>query len=258
VITSPANPLVKATAALHRRSERERTGLFLIEGTAEITRALQAGVRLERVLVAEGAELPDSTIYSWEEHAAVTHLSLAAFERIAYGRDGVAAVAVRPAFDLESMMPGYPALVLVVERIEKPGNLGAMLRTADATGASVLVADAATDLTNPNVVRASVGALFTVPVAQATAIETRSWLHNRGIAVAAATVTDGLPPWLIDLTGPIALVVGAEHTGLSKPWVEMAAHLVQIPMVGTVDSLNASTAAGVLLYEAVRQRRTGH
>lgn len=257
MITSPANPLVKATAALHRRSERERTGLFLIEGIAEITRALHSGVRLDRVLVEEGAELPASTIESWQKQAELTHLSPTAFARVAYGRDGVAAVAVRPAFDLESMAPSYPALVLVVERIEKPGNLGAMLRTADATGASLLVADAGTDLTNPNVVRASVGSLFTVPVAQATSVETRSWLHNRGIAVAAATVAEGVPPWRLDLTGPIALVVGAEHTGLSSPWLETATHLVQIPMVGTVDSLNASTAAGVLLYEAVRQRWSG-
>ncbi len=257
MITSPANPLVKATAALHRRSERERTGLFLVEGISEITRALRAGVKLDRVLIEEGADLAASTIDLWEEQAEVTVLAPAAFERIAYGRDGVAAVAVRPSFDLESISPSHPALILVVERVEKPGNLGAMLRTADATGAALLVADAATDLTNPNVVRASLGSLFTVPVAQATSVEVRSWLANRRVAVAAATVADGVPPWRIDLTGPVALVVGAEHTGLSSPWLETAAELVQIPMVGTVDSLNASTAAGVLLYEAVRQRWSG-
>lgn len=257
MITSPANPLVKATAALHRRSERERTGLFLVEGVAEITRALQAGIKLDRVLVEEQADLPASILDTWEQKAEVTRLSPAAFDRIAYGRDGVAAVAVRPAFDLESMAPSHPALMLVVERIEKPGNLGAMLRTADATGAALLVADAATDLTNPNVVRASMGSLFTVPVAQATSVETRSWLQSHAIAVAAATVGEGVPPWKVDLTGPIAMVVGAEHSGLSSPWLEAAMHLVQIPMVGTVDSLNASTAAGMLLYEAVRQRSAG-
>jgi RNA methyltransferase, TrmH family len=141
MITSPANPLVKAAAALHRRSEREQTGLFLIEGATEVTRALEAKVALERIFLEEGADLTESTVTRWERSAAVSRLSSSAFAKIAYGRDGVVAVANRPAFDLPSFTVEDPALILVAEGVEKPGNLGAMIRTADAAGAAILVAD---------------------------------------------------------------------------------------------------------------------
>jgi len=257
MITSPANPLVKAAAALHRRSEREQTGLFLIEGEAEVTQALGAGLTLERILIEQGADLPVSTLTMWEKEVTITHLSSSAFAKIAYGRDGVAAVAVRPAFDLEALSVDDPALVLVVEAIEKPGNLGAMIRTADAAGAAILVADPVTDLTNPNVVRASLGSLFSARIAQDTSGGCLVWLAHRGIAVVAATVDEGVPPWQPDLTKPVAITVGAEHSGLSSSFLREPGHRVRIPMKGTVDSLNASTAAAVLLYEAVRQRSAG-
>ncbi|MEX2625153.1 MAG: TrmH family RNA methyltransferase [Acidimicrobiia bacterium] len=253
MITSPANARVKAAAALRNRSERERSGLFLIEGHREIDRAIQAGIIIEHLFILEGVEKPAWTVSGMAELV----LGPVAFAKIAYGRDGVVAVARRPTFDLESFNPAAPQLVLVTESIEKPGNLGAMLRSAAATGAALLVADAATDMTNPNVVRASVGSLFSVPVAQTTSGQAKSWLHNHDIVVAAAVAHDGVPPWSLDLTRPIALVIGSEHTGLSSTWLETAVSRIQIPMAGAVDSLNAATAAAILLFEAIRQRSAG-
>jgi TrmH family RNA methyltransferase len=254
MITSSANPLVKAAAALHRRSERERTDRFLIEGAAEINRALEARVVLERIFVEEGADLPEETVTAWERAAAVSRLSSAAFAKIAYGRDGVVAIAHRPAFDLATFVVEDPALILVAEGVEKPGNLGAMIRTADAAGAAILVADPVTDLTNPNVVRASLGSLFSTQIAQAPTIGCLAWLGSRNITLVAATVDEGGSPWVLDLTAPVALAVGSEHRGLSSAVLGKSAHRTQIPMRGAVDSLNASIAAAILLYEAVRQR----
>jgi TrmH family RNA methyltransferase len=257
MITSSANPLVKAAAALHRRSEREQTGLFLIEGAAEITRALGANVALERIFLEEGADQTEETLATWEKAASVSRLSSAAFAKIAYGRDGVVAIANRPAFDLPALAIEDPALILVAEGVEKPGNLGAMIRTADAAGAAILVADPVTDLTNPNVVRASLGSLFTTRIAQAPTVDCLAWLGSRNITVVAASVDDGASPWELDLRTPVAVAVGSEHRGLSSAVRAKAAHRTQIPMKGAVDSLNASTAAAILLYEAVRQRSPG-
>jgi TrmH family RNA methyltransferase len=257
MITSPANPLVKAAAALHRRSERERTGLFLIEGKAEMSRALEARVNVERIFLEEGTDLAEETVATWEKVGAVSWLSSVPFAKIAYGRDGVIAVARRPAFDLSVFRVRDPALILLAEGVEKPGNLGAMIRTADAAGAAILVADPVTDLTNPNVVRASMGSLFTAPVAQASTLDCLAWLSSRNIRVVAATVDEGVSPWELDLSTPVALAVGTEHTGLSPALVGQAGIRTRIPMMGTVDSLNASTAAAILLYEAVRQRSPG-
>jgi TrmH family RNA methyltransferase len=185
----------------------------------------------------------------------VLELGDAAFRKIAYRRhpDGVLAVVTTRSTTLDALdLPDRP-LVLVVEGIEKPGNLGAMLRTADGAGVdAVIVADPATDAYNPNVVRASQGAVFTVPLAVATADTGAAWLAGRGIRVVAASPDATTPPWQVDLTGPLAAVVGSEHAGLSSVW--NGADGVGIPMRGTADSLNAATAAAVLLYEAVRQR----
>ena len=257
MITSSANPLVKAAAALHRRTEREQTGLFLIEGAAEINRALEAKVVIERIFLEQGADLAEETLTAWESTEAVSRLSAAAFAKIAYGRDGVVAVASKPAFELDALAVADPALILMAEGVEKPGNLGAMIRTADAAGAAILVADPATDLTNPNVVRASLGSLFTARIAQAPTIDCLDWLGSRNITLVAATVDHGVSPWGLDLTKPVALAVGSEHRGLSPAVQEKAAHLTLIPMGGGVDSLNASTAAAIVLYEAVRQRSPG-
>jgi TrmH family RNA methyltransferase len=164
------------------------------------------------------------------------------------------ATARAPGFAIEDLLLPDPALVLVVQSIEKPGNLGAALRSANAAGAGMIVADAVTDLVNPNVVRASVGSLFDVPVALATTAETIAFLRQRSITICAAVVDSGRAPWEIDLTDPVAIVIGGEHSGLSLPWSEAADHRLRVPMAVGADSLNASVAAAVILFEAIRQR----
>jgi TrmH family RNA methyltransferase len=253
MITSPSNPEVRATAALHKRAEREKTGLFLVEGRAEIERAAAAGIEI--VTIYHVGTLPPATVAL---ASSVVELSEKAFEKIAYGRDGVLATAVAPRFDLADLAVGSPAFVLVVDSIEKPGNLGAILRSADGAGASVIVSDPTTDLVNPNVVRASLGSLFTIPVAAADSRTTISYLKKHAIRICTAMVDTGSAPWEIDLKLPIAIVVGSEHTGLSNIWTDAADESVTIPLAKTAgsgaDSLNASVAAAVLMFEVVRQR----
>ena len=250
MITSPSNPEVRSVAALHKRAERERTGLFLIEGRPEVERAAAAGIDIVAVY-----RLSGSDPFRLAGHPTV-ELGEMAFQKLAYGRDGIVAVAVAPGFGLEELSLTDPALVLVVEAIEKPGNLGALLRSADGAGASMIVTEGVTDLVNPNVVRASIGSLFSVPVASATTEHSIDYLRERSIAICAAMVGSGQPPWELDLRGPIAIVIGSEHSGLSLPWSRAADREITLPLSGTANSLNASVAAAVILYEAIRQRST--
>ena len=186
----------------------------------------------------------------------VTELGDDAFRRAAYRShpDGVLAVGRIPDTSLSRLEIVEGALVLVVEAIEKPGNLGAMLRTADGAGVdAVIAADPGVDPWNPNAVRASQGALFSVPIAIADAAGTEAWLAGQAMRIVAAVPTDeGPSPWEVDLTGPVAIVVGSEHAGVSARW--RAYQSVRIPMTGRVDSLNASVAAALLMYEGLRQR----
>jgi len=252
MITSPANPEVRAVAALHKRAERERSGLFLIEGRREVARAAAAGVDIAAVY-----RLTGSDPLTLAGNPRTVELGEFAFEKLAYGRDGIVATAVTPRFGIEGLTIVEPALVLVVQSIEKPGNLGAILRSADGAGAALIVTDPVTDVVNPNVVRASLGSLFTVPVAVATTEEAIGHLNERSIAIAAAIVGSGQPSWEVNLTGPVAIVIGSEHSGLDPAWSGAAHHLITLPLAGNVDSLNASVAAGVILFEAVRQRSIG-
>lgn len=251
MITSPSNPEVRAVAALHKRAERQRTGLFLIEGRTEVARAVTAGMEIAAVYRLSGSDplhLPGNP--------RTVELGEMAFQKLAYGRDGIAATAVAPAFAIEDLVLAEPALILVVQSVEKPGNLGAILRSADGAGASLIVVDPVTDIVNPNVVRASIGSIFTVPLAVATTAEATAYLKKRSIAICAAVVSSGRPPWELDLTGPVAIVIGSEHIGLSLPWNQAADHEITLPLSGSADSLNASVAAAVILFETIRQRRT--
>lgn len=260
-ITSPSNPRIKALVRLRNRRERDRSGRFLVEGYREVSRALGAGLVLDELYVAPGLFLGHNEAALVSQAAdtgtEIIDVGDAAFTRASY-RDrpeGLIAVARQfPAAISDVDFTGNP-LLLVVEAIEKPGNLGTMLRTADAAGATaVIVADPNTDPFNPNVVRASLGTLFTVPLAvtdTATAIER---LRANRVQVLAATPFGAISHHSVDLTGPIALVVGSEQYGLSDPWLEAADARIVIRMPGSVDSLNAAMAAGILLFEAVRQR----
>ena len=257
-ITSKDNPRVKRLARLRKRRERDTTGRFLIEGARELEGALRGGIAVEMVVIA-----PSFLDASKQEfvnripgNIAMFELGDTAFRSLSRREhpDGIVAVGVSPPNDLDGLEVATNAFLLIAENIEKPGNLGAMLRSADGAGVdAVIIADPLTDLVNPNVIRASQGSVFTVQTASANAATTVDFLRSRNIAIIASSpdATDAI--WDVDLTGPVALAIGNESSGLG-PELLGAGLQARIPMLGSADSLNASVAAAVALYEAVRQR----
>jgi TrmH family RNA methyltransferase len=255
-ITSTANPRVRRLLDLRDRRHREKEKRFLIEGMPELRRALQSGVVIESLFY-DGEDAPDLVELLEVVRSAgaeVVAVSPAVAARVCVRGGPVLAVAEPFPLGLDSFQPSTPEFILVMERIEKPGNLGAMLRTAASVGAAVLVADRVTDLFNPSVVRASLGALFAVSIGQADAQEVRSWLGARSVRMLAAIPRAPTSLWEADLGGSVAIAVGAEDIGLSEELLE-GTELISIPMVVGSDSLNASVAAAVCLYEAARQRK---
>lgn len=261
-ISSLQNPLVKQIATLSAKArERRNEGLFVAEGLREIGLALDAGCEALYLLFDPVITPRDQTeALLSRSHFSSTELIAVpsvVFEKIAYRHgvpNAVAVVKIRPPRLDQVDLPANP-LVLVLESIEKPGNLGAILRTADAAGVhAVLVCDPATDLYNPNAIRASLGALFTLPVIPLSSEEAWQWLKERQIRIFATHLEASLPVYDCDLRGPSALVMGAEATGISAFWVEKADQRIIIPMQGKVDSMNVSASTAILLFEAVRQR----
>jgi TrmH family RNA methyltransferase len=259
-ITSLTNPRVKAAVRLRDRAERDVTGLTIVDGAREILRALDAGVRVEQAFVApELLRSPDGHAVAerLRHRPSTLEVSAAVLARVAFGQrsDGVVAVVATPAGSLEDLVMPPDALVVVAEGIEKPGNLGAVIRTADGAGASaVIAADPRTDLFNPNAIRASLGTIFALPVVAASTTATLEWLVAHDIRPIAARVDAPLAYTEIDLRGPLAIVLGSEADGLSAAWTDPRVVPVVIPMRGIADSLNVSIAAAILLYEARRQR----
>ncbi len=262
LITSAANPRLKQLVALRRRRVREQEGLTLLEGYDELALALEAGVRLRTLFhcpeLMLDADTQGALVRAERERGVETvRLSRAAFEKVAYreGADGFLAVAPAVKHGLDDLdLPANP-LILLCEGVEKPGNLGAMLRTADAAGVdAVIAADPVTDWGNPNVVRGSKGTVFSVPVASATTTETLDWLRRNDIRVVATTPDTTELHTDVDLTGGVAIAVGTEKYGLTDELLGRADHRVRIPMVGRANSLNVATSAAIVLYEAVRQR----
>jgi TrmH family RNA methyltransferase len=261
VIASPANPRVRAAAALRNRRERERTGLILIDGARELLRALDGEVAIDTIFVchercrsAACAELLRGLGTGDPRLVPVTEPALS---KIAFGdrTDGVVGVARRPDLDLGGLRLPDDPLVVVVEGVEKPGNLGAILRTADGAGVDGLVAaDPRTDLFNPNAIRASLGTIFAVPLAAAPTVDVLAWLRERQIRILVARVDGPELYSAADLSGPLAIVLGSEAEGLGDAWSGPDVEAVRLPMLGAADSLNVSAAAAVLLYEARRQR----
>jgi TrmH family RNA methyltransferase len=259
-ISSLTNPRVKAAVRLRDRRERDATGLTIVDGAREILRALDAGVEVAEAFVAPGLlRTPDALAAAARLRATggAIEATPAVLAKVAFGdrSDGVIAIVRVPDRRLDDLeLPAEPLLV-VVEGVEKPGNLGAVLRSADGAGVdAVIVADPLTDPLNPNAIRASLGTIFTVPIATATAAATRDWLVTRGIRPVAAIVGATVAYTAADLTGSVAIVLGSEAEGLTDTWRDGAVEAVSIPMLGAADSLNVSIAAAVLLYEAIRQR----
>lgn len=268
-ITSPANPRVKHVVALNDRKQRERERLMVVEGYDPLAMAVACGLAPQTLYVCQPlVKVPQAELLRLRNACAklgaeVVDVSEKAFERMAYrdGPDGWLAVVPKPDYALGRLTLGPNPLVLVAERVEKPGNLGAMLRTCDAAGVDAFIScDPIADLSNPNVVRASQGALFSVPIAEASTAAVIGWLRERGVTILATTpnVVNGREPssiFDVPLTGPVAFVLGEEKEGLSEAWFRGADQAVKIPMTGRINSLNVSISAAVCVYEAVKQRR---
>ena len=249
LLTSPQNPKIKDLLNLETKSrERKARGLFVVEGRREYERARAAGWQTETLFVREGEP---------EAGEADFLVSGRLYEKIACrgGTEGIVAVMRVQERRLADLPLSASPLVLVLERVEKPGNLGAVLRSADAAGVdAVLVCDPLTDLYNPNLIRASLGALFSVPTVACSSQEAFDWLVAKGIAILTAQLQDSKLYYDTDMVRPTAIVFGAEDTGLSPFWRERADAHIRIPMAGAMDSLNVSVSAAILAFEAVRQR----
>ncbi len=263
-ITSLQNPHVKNAVRLRDRRHREKQGQILIDGARELRRAMDGGVQLIEVFVCEPlcrsqearqllATLPSTG-------AVVYSVAELVFGRLAFGdrAEGVLGVAAMPEATLDRLrLPELP-LVAVLEGVEKPGNVGAVLRSADAAGLSALIAaDPQTDLYNPNAVRASLGTIFSMPVASATVADALRWLRRHDLAIFAARVDGPIPYTEADFRGPAAIVLGSEAQGLTAAWSGPEVTAIRLPMRGVADSLNVSATAAVLFYEALRQREEG-
>lgn len=267
-ITSTQNPLVKEVLQLRERSFRDERGSFLIEGYREILRSVVGGWKIERLFVCQELFLGTNETALVAQVLAQGEVELIVasekvFRKISYRDrpDGLLAIAPQKARSLDALFasqaPESPPFYVVAEAIEKPGNLGTILRSSDAVGVSgLIVCDRCTDIYNPNVVRASVGTLFTVPLAEGSSDEVILRLKKENIAILAATPAATLSFTEVNLKGPVAIAVGTEQLGLSKRWLQEADLQVSIPMRGVADSLNVAMATTLLLYEVLRQRQT--
>ena len=287
-ITSAQNRKVKELLTLVEKSkERSAAGLFVVEGQRELGHCLDAGFIPETLFICgevmavqnnavngaktghlteniEGKDGLDALIAKAEAlnpRLGVVQIPAFLYEKVAYrgSTEGIIAEVHSVPRSLEDLRLGERPLVMVLESVEKPGNLGAVLRSADATGAdAVIVCDPLTDIWNPNLIRSSVGAVFSVPVAVCTSADAIAFLKERGIRILTAQLQDSEWYYDTDMTGATALVMGTESTGLTQAWRDSADAHIKIPMLGRLDSLNVSVSAAVLLYEAVRQRKGGN
>ncbi|PQO27796.1 TrmH family RNA methyltransferase [Blastopirellula marina] len=262
IIRSLQNTQIKAAVKLRDRRGRTQQRRTIIDGLREIRRALECDFPIETIYVdptaLAGPEAREfSDMLANVPPASITHVTHEVMAKLAFGErvEGAVAVAKIPEKTLRQVrLPECP-LIAVIEQVEKPGNVGAILRTMDAVGANLLIsADGRTDRFNPNAIRASLGTIFSVPVVDATSEETIEFLAEQGIQMLAARVDGSVPYSTVDMTQPTALILGSEAHGLSDKWHQAGITNIHLPMNGIADSLNVSTTAAVLLYEALRQR----
>lgn len=277
-ITSAQNPKIKDLLALQEKTKlRREKGLFVVEGRRELGHCLRAGFRIKTLFCCTEILIRDFTDASYRlakndykglldeameadvDAPLVVDIPLFIYDKVAYrgGTEGVIAEMEWRERELASLSVGEAPLVVVLEGVEKPGNLGAVLRSADAAGAdAVLICDPLTDLYNPNLVRASIGAVFTTQVVCCSSEEAIAWLKAHGIQILTAQLQDSSWYYDTDMKKGTAIVIGTEATGLTDQWREAADAHIKIPMLGQLDSLNASVSAAILLFEAVRQRNS--
>lgn len=288
IITSGQNPKIRELLALQEKSRtRREKGLFVVEGRRELGHCIEAGFKVKTLFVcreilgeegmkeildrigsrtreceAAGATAPRCTEQKdrHEQGLNMIEVPKPLYDKIAYrgGTEGVIAEAEWRERGLKDIRLGEKPLIMVLEAVEKPGNLGAVLRSADAAGAdAVIICDPLTDLYNPNLIRASIGAVFSRQVATASSEDAVRWLKENGIKILTAQLQDSEWYYAEDMRGGVAIVMGAEATGLTDFWRKSADAHIKIPMLGKLDSLNVSVSAAILLYEAVRQRQAG-
>jgi len=241
---------------------RKEMGLFVVEGRRELEHCLDAGYEVNTVfycpdIFGKGATPLHSWICSDDCKSLLVQVPAELYSKIAYrdGTEGIIAEVRSREHSLDSLCIRDNPLIVVLEGVEKPGNLGAVLRSADACGAdAVLVCDPLTDIYNPNLIRSSIGAVFTVPVVSCSSKDAICWLKERKVKIFTAQLQDSKWYYDTDMKQGIAIVIGTEATGLTQVWRDAAAAHIKIPMLGKLDSLNASVSAAILLYEAVRQR----
>ena len=273
IVTSAQNPKIKNLLLLQEKSKaRREQGLFVVEGQRELQHCLEGGYRIKTIFVCPSitgesafsvakkkADAPEKATFSgMEDVDSVVEIPIELYKKVAYrdSTEGIIAEVEYKSLTLEDLnLPENP-LIMVLESVEKPGNLGAVLRSADAAGAdAVFICDPLTDLYNPNLIRASLGGIFTVPTVAVSSEEAIAFLQARGIQILTAQLQDSSLYYDIDMRRGTALVMGTEATGLTPIWRQAASAHIRIPMLGRLDSLNVSVSAAILLYEAVRQRQ---
>jgi TrmH family RNA methyltransferase len=257
ILSSTSNPKVKFLLSLEKARERRKQQLFTIEGKKEITMALQAGYTIGNIFYCHDMVDVDALEPALTRDKLLIPVSQSIFDKIAVRENsgGMIAVAEMKTHDLRHLQVAPNPLVLVLEGVEKPGNLGAILRSADAAGVdAVIVCDPQTDVYNPNTIRSSIGCVFTQPLAVTTSEEAIEWLLQKKINIWCTNLKASRPYNEVDFTTASAIVMGTEATGISKQWIERATGNIIIPMQGKIDSMNVSTATAVVIFEARRQR----
>lgn len=258
-ITSPQNPFIKQLVQLKDKSrERKNTNTFLIEGKRELSLAIKGGYKINSLLffpnLFSEAEAKAMSVYGIE----IIEISKEVFQKLAHRdtTEGVIAVVNSKKHELDSLnFSSKNPLILVAEAPEKPGNIGALLRTADAAKVdAVIIANPKSDIYNPNIIRSSVGCVFTTEIAMASSEEAIAFLKRYNFNIFSAILQESQPYYKQDFTLPTAIVVGTESTGLNQEWRDAATQKISIPMQGIIDSMNVSVAAGILIFEAKRQR----
>lgn len=260
-ITSLQNARVKDAVRLRDRRGREKQKRIIIDGAREVLRAIESNAQIVELFVCrelcQNEDCRQAIEIAAQLKIDLIEVSTHVFEKLAFGHrsEGIIAIASTPERNLLDLSLEENPLVVVLDNIEKPGNLGAVIRSADGAGASAVIAsNLRTDLFNPNAIRASLGTIFSTPVVAATVVETQKWLTDRGLTSYAADADGDVEYSQVDLTQPAAIVLGSEARGLSTDWRNDQIETMRLPMLGIADSLNLSATAAVLLYESLRQR----
>ncbi|MDR3094872.1 MAG: RNA methyltransferase [Bacteroidales bacterium] len=258
MISSIQNPGIKALLKLDKAHERRKQGLFVMEGSRELSLAVAGGVVVRQLFVCEEMLSEPSLSLVRSLNVPTETVSAAVFEKLTYrsGSDGIVALAVARRLSLSAIRLSANPFVIVLESVEKPGNLGAIMRTADAARAdAVIVCDPQTDIFNPNTIRSSIGCVFTQQIAVCTSEEAYRWMTEGGMNIHAAELSAAKWYYDTDFTVPSAIVMGTEAAGLTDFWLRNATSRIKIPMRGQIDSLNVSVSTAILTFEAMRQRK---